>query len=130
MSNNYTLTKADVVLYKRAVERFENEFRAGKNTGNYGLTTSAGFRLAVSTFKADVVREYLLNEMGIKVPVDEDGQGLVLTFGKFNHHSHSTVLRDLQGAYRVMSLMHEDGRQVIKILGVLDVNKPPLSSTP
>lgn len=107
----------DKAALKAAIAKFTEERDYGKARGNYMLTTSAGFRLAVATYKPAKVYAYLLNEMGIKAEVKADANGLTIGFGRYSHHSHATVMRDLQGAFRVMSLMHEDGRQVIRVLG-------------
>jgi hypothetical protein len=117
-NQHFVLSIADAKLHRASLDRFKREQVCGRATGNYHLTTSAGFRLAVASFKADVVRDYLLNEMGMGPTVEDTPEGLTITFHRFDIYSPATVMRDLQGSFRLLFLMHEDGRQVLKIIGL------------
>lgn len=94
---------------------FQRDIKAAQQSGNYAATTTAGLRVAVCSSDPAAVSAYLLTDMGISAEVAADGDGLLVGFGRYSHHSHATVLRALQGAFRVVGAMTEDGRQAIKI---------------
>ena len=108
-------TRAEAITHKVMIARFSAEQKYGKQTGNYCLTTSAGFRLAVASFDPDQIGTYLLTEMGISESVTPTPEGINIAVR--NHHSFATIMRALQGSFRCIGLMHEDGRQVIQVLG-------------
>lgn len=99
---------------KSQVAQFRAEQQAGRNSGNFGLTTSAGLRLAVASGKSDSVAAYLLGEMGISATVRESADGIAIA--TTSQHSFAAIHRALRGAYKVASAMTEDGRTALQIL--------------
>jgi hypothetical protein len=100
---------------KALFARFSREYEKAKSSGNYAFVTTSGLRVAVCSGCAENVHDYLLKEMGIRGDVKTDHTGILIGFGRFSHHSHATVLRALQGEFRVVCAMTEDGRQALKI---------------
>ena len=95
--------------------RLRSEHERAKHSGNQTYITTSGLRVAVCSGDPQKVAEYLLNEMGIKGDVKPDSEGILIGFGRFNHHAHATVLRALQGQFRVLCAMLENGSQALKI---------------
>lgn len=95
--------------------RLRREHEQAKHSGNQTYITTSGLRVAVCSGDPEAVAKYLLNEMGIGAPVRRDADGLAITFGRYSHHAHATVLRALQGQFRVLCAMLEDGSQALKI---------------
>lgn len=95
------------------VARFTEERATGKASGNFHLTTAAGFRLAVAQNDAAQVAAYLLTEMGISATVMATDTGLAIATP--SAQSFATMHRALRGSFAVITATTEDGRSAIHV---------------
>ena len=108
------MSTALVLANKSQVAQFRAEQQAGRNSGNFALTTAAGLRLAVASGKPEAVASYLLGEMGISATVRASAAGIAIATA--SQHSFAAIHRALRGAYKVATVMTEDGRTALQIL--------------
>lgn len=108
------MTTALALANKSQVAQFRAEQQAGKNTGNFALTTASGLRLAVASGKPESVSSYLLSEMGISATVRTSAAGIAIATA--SQHSFAAIHRALRGAYKVATAMTEDGHTALQIL--------------
>ncbi len=108
-------TSTSIVASTPQALRLQGAHQQSKTSGNQGYITTSGLRVAVCTGEPERVAEFMLKEMGIRADVKTDENGILIGFGRFNHHSHATVIRALQGEFRVLCAMLENGSQALKI---------------
>jgi len=103
-----------ILANKNQVAQFRAEQQAGRNSGNFALTTAAGLRLAVASGRPEAVASYLLSDMGISATVRRSAAGIAIATA--SQHSFAAIHRALRGAYKIATAMTEDGRAALQIL--------------
>lgn len=107
-------TSESLSNWLHSAEVFKREVRYGQQTGNFHLTTAAGFRLACTGNNPSEIERYLLNEMGIREEVTSKEGHIRIIFR--NHHSFATVMNALRGSFNVVAAMNHEGLMGIEIL--------------
>lgn len=95
------------------IRKAESEIQAGKQSGNFGLVTSAKLRRAVATMSKATIETELLEGMGINAEVSQLEDGVMIEIR--TTQSLNTILRALRLTYDVVGAMGTNGRMAVRV---------------
>ena len=98
------------------VAKIRYELACAQKTGNHSLQSSSLTRLAIADGDPVKIQAAILDNHGIRLECSTHPMGVALTFGRFSHHSFSTVHRVVRGAFKAASAMNEQGETILIII--------------